>query len=175
MSNRHERRKAAATSRKKLANLNTATLDQHLEETLRRVRVEFERTGQIHSRFECVTDSESFHVAANWPDRIAKAAACSVLRDSFRRRGVNRYVFASEGWVGKTAGLAPTDDPDRGECALVIAVERNGCRKWAQAEIARSGEIAALGQWEVKDDDPRSWLAELLVIATDHPRQSRRR
>ena len=29
MSNRHERRKAAVTSRKKLAKLKTATLDQH--------------------------------------------------------------------------------------------------------------------------------------------------
>jgi hypothetical protein len=156
MSNRHERRKAAANSGKKLANSHIATLDQHLEETLRRVRAEFESTGKIHSRFECVTEGESFHVAANWPDRIAEAAAYSVLRDSFRRRRVNRYVFAS------AASLGPTDDPDRGECALVIAVERNGCRKWARAEIARNGEIAALGPWEVKDYEPQGWLAELL-------------
>jgi hypothetical protein len=38
MSNRQERRKAAATFRKELAKLKTATLDQHLNDTLRRVR-----------------------------------------------------------------------------------------------------------------------------------------
>jgi hypothetical protein len=48
MRNRHERRKTAATYRKKLARLNTATLDQHFDEVLRRVRAEFERTGEIH-------------------------------------------------------------------------------------------------------------------------------
>ena len=69
MSNRHERRKAASTSGKKLAKLNTATLDQHLNHMLRRVRAEFERTGEIHPGFECVADGESFHVPANWPDR----------------------------------------------------------------------------------------------------------
>jgi hypothetical protein len=161
MSNRHERRKAAATSAKKSA--NAATLDLYLDETLRRVRAEFEHTGEIPARFECVTDCESFDFFLNWPeDRGAKAAACAVLRDSFRRRGVNRYVFATEGWVGKTAGIAPTDDPARGECALVIAVERNGSRNWARAEIARNGEVATLGPWEVNGDVPRSWLAELL-------------
>jgi hypothetical protein len=162
MSNRHERRKAAATSAKKSANLNAATLDQHLDETLRRVRAEFERTGEIHSRFECVTDTESFDVPAHWPDSNAKGAACASLRDTFRRRGVSRYIFASEGWLGKTAGLAPADDPDRGECAFVIAVERKGSRKYAFAEIARNGKIATLGPWEVTADVPPCWLAELL-------------
>jgi hypothetical protein len=38
MSNRHERRKAAATCRKGLSKLKTATLDQHFEQALRRVR-----------------------------------------------------------------------------------------------------------------------------------------
>ncbi len=72
MSKHHHRRKFAATSGKRLTNLNTATLDQQLDETLRRVRAEFESTGKICSRFECVTDGESFHVAANWPDRNAR-------------------------------------------------------------------------------------------------------
>src|SRR5215475_13738210 len=83
MSNRHERRKAAVTSRKKLVTLNTATLDQHLNDMLCRVRAEFERTGEIQSGFECVTDDESFHVPANWPTRSAKAAACAALRQAF--------------------------------------------------------------------------------------------
>jgi len=139
MSNRHERRKAAATSAKKSANLNAATLDQHLDETLRRLRAEFERTGAIHSRFECVTDAESFEVPAHWPDHNAKGAACAALRDTFRRRGVNRYIFASEVWVGKSLGLRPTDDPDRGEGVQVVAVERNGPRRYAFAEITRNG------------------------------------
>src|SRR6516162_7894194 len=78
------------------------TLDQHFEETLRRVRTEFECTGSIDPEFECLTDDESFHVPANWPDCRAKAAAYAALRDSFRRRRVNRYVFISEAWVGKT-------------------------------------------------------------------------
>jgi hypothetical protein len=75
---------------------------------------------------------------------------------------VNRYVFASEGWVGKTPGLRLTDDPDRGECVQVIAVERKGPRRYARAEITRNGEAATLGPWEVKGDVPQSWLFELL-------------
>ena len=162
MSNRHERRKLAATSRKKSVKLNTATLDQHLNDMLCRVGAEFERTGKIQPAFECVTDSDSFYVSARWPDRSAKAAACAALRDSFRRRGVNRYVFASEAWVGKTPGLLPTDDPDRGERVQVIAVERNGSRRYAFAEIKRKAGTASLAQWQVTGDVPPGWLFELL-------------
>jgi hypothetical protein len=75
---------------------------------------------------------------------------------------VNRYVFASEVWVGKTPGLLPADDPDHGEGVQVLAVERNGLRKYAVAEIMRNGEKATLGPWEVKSDDPPGWLLELL-------------
>jgi hypothetical protein len=109
--------------------LKSSTLDQHLDETLRRVRAEFERNGGIHPGFECMTDAESFGVPVNWPDHMAKGAACAALRDCFRRRGVNRYLFAGECWVGKTPGLRPADDPDRGESVQVLAVERNGLRR----------------------------------------------
>jgi hypothetical protein len=164
MSNRHERRKAAATCRKVLSKLKSSTLDQHFDETLGRVRAEFERSGEIHPRFECLTDTESFDVPAHWPDRSAKGAACAALRDSFRRRGVNRYLFASECWVGITPGLRPADDPDRSESVQVIAVERNGLRRYAFAEIMRNGRTATLGPWQVNGDGdvPQSWLLELL-------------
>src|SRR6516162_5172267 len=160
MSNRHDRRKASATYSK--SKLKSSTLDQHFEQTLRRIRTEFGRSGEIHPRFECVTDAESFDVPAHWPDRSAKGAACAALRDSFRRRGVNRYLFASEGWVRKTPGLLPADDPNRGECVQVIAVERNGPRRFAFAEITRNGGTATLGPWQVTGDVPQSWLFELL-------------
>jgi hypothetical protein len=162
MSNRHNRRKASATSRK--SKLKRFTLDQHFDETLRRVRAEFERSGEIHPGFQCMTDTEIFDVPAYWPDRGAKGVACAALRDSFRRRGVNRYLFASECWVGKTPGLRPTDDPDRGEAVQVIAVERNGLRRYAFAEITRNVRTAMLGPWQVNGDRdvPQSWLLELL-------------
>jgi hypothetical protein len=162
MRNHYKRRQTKATYRKRLARLKTATLDQHLDDMLGRVRVEFARAGEIYPVFECVTDGEIFHVPANWPDRSATAAACEALRDSFRRRGVNRYLFASEAWVGKTPGLRPTDDPDRGERVQVIAVERNGPPRYAFAEITRNGAAATLGPWEVTGDVPPSWLFELL-------------
>jgi len=162
MRNRRERRRAAATYRKNLARLNTATFDQHFDEVLRNVRAEFERTGEIRPGFECVADGESFHIAANWPDRRTKQAAYPALRDCFRRRRVNRYLFASEAWVGKTSGLLPSDDPDRTERVQVIAVERNGPRRYAFAEITRNGGTAILGQWEVTGDIPPGWLFELL-------------
>jgi hypothetical protein len=149
-------------SRKGQWKLKTATFDQYLNETLRRVRAEFERTGKIHPGFECVADAETFDVPAYWPDPSAKAAACAALRDSFRRRGVNRYLFASEGWVGKTPGVLPADDPHRGECVQVIAVERSGPRRYASAEITRNGGTATLGPWEVNGDVPQGWLLELL-------------
>ena len=140
----------------------TATLDQQFEKTLRRVRAEFKRTGEIHPRFKCVTDAESFNVPVNWPERSTRGAVCAALRDTFRRRGVNRYLFASEGWVRKTPGLLPTDDPNRGECVFVIAVERNGPRRYASAEITRNEGTATLKPWQVNGDVPPSWLAELL-------------
>jgi hypothetical protein len=162
MPNRHERRKAAATRRKGVSKLKTSTLDHQLDETMRRVRAEFERSGEVHSRFECVADAETFDVPVHWPDPSAKAAVCAALRDSFRRRRVNRYLFASEGWVAKTPGFLPADDPNRGECVQVIAVERNGPRKFAFAEITRNGGTATLGPWEVNGDVPPGWLLELL-------------
>jgi len=158
MRNRHERRKATAQRR---TELKSATLDQHFEETLRRVRTEFERAGELHPTFECLTDRERFHVPAGWPDG-GKAAACIVLKDCFRRRGVNQYVFTSEGWASKTPGLLPSDDPDRDESVQVLAVERNGPRRYASAEITRNGQTTQLGPWQVSSDVPKSWLAELL-------------
>jgi hypothetical protein len=162
MANRHERRKAKAICSKGLSKLKAPTLDQHFEETLRRVRAEFDRTGEISPRFKCVTDAESFDVAANWPNRTAKAAVRAALRDSFRRRGVKRYLFASECCVGKTPGLPPAEDPNCRECVQLIAVERNGPRKHALAEVTRDGGTATLGPWEVTGDVPPGWLLELL-------------
>ncbi|MGA6962838.1 MAG: hypothetical protein WBZ51_04275 [Xanthobacteraceae bacterium] len=141
--------------------MKATTFDQHFEETLHRVRTEFERTGELHPTFECLTDRERFHVPAGWPDG-GKAAACIALKDCFRRRGVKRYVFTSEAWASKTPGLAPADDPDPDECGLVLAVERNGPRRYASAEITRNGATATLGPWQIDSEVPPSWLAELL-------------
>jgi len=161
MPNRYERRKAAAI-RKALARLNIATLDQHFDGVLRRARAVFERTGEIHPGFECVADGEIFQIPTIWQDRRQRALACSALRECFRRRGVKRYVFASELWTGTTPGLAPTDDPNRGESIQVIAVERNGPRRRAVAKIIRNGSTATLGPWEMSSDVAQSWLFELL-------------
>ena len=159
MRNRHERRKATSHRRKEL---KSATLDQHFEETLRRVRTEFERTGELHPSFECLTDREIFRVPADWPDRSARAAACIALKNCFRRRGVKRYVFTSEAWASKSPGLLPADDPDRDECVQVLAVERNGPRRYTSAEITRNRQTSTLGPWQVNSEPPQSWLAELL-------------
>src|SRR5262245_45394774 len=102
MRKRHDRRKASATSRKKVARLNTATFDQHFDGVLREVRAAFERTGEIRAGFECLADGEIFHIAPDWPDRDIKQAAYAALRDCFRHRGVNRYLYASEVWLGNT-------------------------------------------------------------------------
>jgi hypothetical protein len=154
-----------------LQKLKTVAFDQQLEDTLRRVRNDFESSGQIDAEFECVAEGESFHFAMNWPDRDSTkvTAAYAALRDSFRRRGVNRYVFVSECWVSKGPGR-PSDDPDRGECVQVIAVERNGPRRHTFAEITCSGKTAALGPWEVMSDTPNGWLLELLE--EDHSDQA---
>src|SRR5262249_21629492 len=77
LSNRRDRQKASTTSRR--SKLRSSTLDQHFDETLRRVRAEFERSGEIDPKFECVTNTESFDVPAHWPDGSAKAAACAAL------------------------------------------------------------------------------------------------
>ena len=181
------------------------TLDQHFENALRHARTEFESTGMIKPQFECVTEGETFHVCANWSNLDEKCAACRALRDSFRRRGVNRYVFTSEAWVGRTpevpgrvrlarhlparppsarsrllgstsatatsltrlstcdnlATRGQCDDPGRGECVQVIAIERNGSRKCARAEIMRKAKTVTLGPWEERDD-VQGWWFELL-------------
>jgi hypothetical protein len=59
MSKSHERRKATAKQRKAL---KPTTLDQHFDETLCRVRSEFERTGELHPIFDCLTNRESFDI-----------------------------------------------------------------------------------------------------------------
>jgi hypothetical protein len=75
---------------------------------------------------------------------------------------VNRYVFASDVWVGKTSDLPAGDDPERGNCVFVIAVERNGFRRFDFAEITRNGGAATLGPWNANGDVPQGWLFELL-------------
>ena len=138
------------------------TLDQHFENALRHARTEFESTGMIKPQFECLTEGESFHVCANWSNPDEKYVACRALRDSFRRRGVNRYVFTSEAWVGRTPEVPPADDPGRGECVQVIAIEYNGSRKYARAEIMRNGQTVTLGPWEESDVVLQGWWFELL-------------
>ena len=76
MSNRHERRKAAATSRKGLSKFKTTTLNRQLDETMRRVRAEFERGGEIDSRFECVADAPYARARENIAPHIL-TAPCS--------------------------------------------------------------------------------------------------
>jgi hypothetical protein len=157
----NHRTQPVSTYGKAVGRLKTITFDQHFKDTLHRTRREFKRTGQILPVFECVTENEVFQVPANWPDNSAKPAACALLRDTFRRRGVYRYVFICEAWVGKTPGLRPTDDHDRDECVQVIAVERNGARRCASAEITRDKGRARLGHWNV-NDAAQGWLFELL-------------
>ena len=107
MSKHHHRRKFAATSGKRLTNLNTATLDQQLDETLRRVRAEFESTGKICSRFECVTDGESFHVAANWPDRNARVRYARCCGIAFVAAGSVRVERTKPGARARVLGWLP--------------------------------------------------------------------
>jgi hypothetical protein len=149
-----QQRRAAARTMQKLG-----TLEHHFSQVLRDVRAEFEHTGNVHAGFVCVSDTEIFHIPGTWaPDE--RGAAYAGLRDSFRHRGVNRYVFVSEGWTSKKTDMRPTDDPDHGEIIQVTAVER-GARKVATAEITRDGGTAKLGPWE-NDEQPQGWLIELL-------------
>jgi hypothetical protein len=47
MSNRYKCRNVSASSRKKLEKLKAIKLHDHLDDRLRRVRPEFERTGEV--------------------------------------------------------------------------------------------------------------------------------
>jgi hypothetical protein len=137
------------------------TLDQHFEDALRHARAQFESTGLVIPHFKCVTEGETFHVCASWSNCDEKDAAYPALRDSFRRRGVNRYVFTCETCIGRNPDVLPADDPECGEYVQVIANECNGSRKYAQAEIMRNGKTPTLGPWE-ESDDVQGWLFELL-------------
>jgi hypothetical protein len=79
--NRQQRRATERAIRK------LGTFDQHFASTLRDVRAEFERDGNIGAGFNCVTDSGVFSIPGTWDGDDEKAAAFAALRDSFRRRG----------------------------------------------------------------------------------------
>jgi hypothetical protein len=153
--NRQQRR-ASERQIKKLG-----TLAEHFAKTLRDVRAEFERDGDIGSGFNCFAGAEAFSISNPWPTSEAKPAAYAALRDTFRRRGVNRYLCATECWGSQTLDVRPSEAPDRIEYVKVIGVERGGARKCALAEITRNGETATLGPWQAFDDI-ESWLFELL-------------
>ena len=89
----------------------------------------------------------------------AAAPAPAAGQPHFVDLNADRRAFAT---VGKTPCLRPTDDSDRGEGVQVLAVERNGLRRYAVAEIMRNGETATLGPWVLKRDVPSGWLLELL-------------
>ena len=153
---------------------NADTLDQHFEQTLRRVRTELESGEMTELEFECVTKDETFHVIIEGLlDDQKKRVAYSALRDCFRRRGVSRYVFTGRALSTKTPAHGLMINPlERAEWVDVIAVERNGVWKYAYAEITRNGGAVTVGPWKVSeylrmgnwsDDRPvEAWLLDLL-------------
>jgi len=68
-------------------------------------------------RFECLaTDAD---------ERSVIGVACS----SARERGARGMVLVFEGWTGRNRSVRPTDDPERGEAIVSIAVAGDGwCR-----------------------------------------------
>jgi hypothetical protein len=157
---------AAARKRAKgdnLAAIGRMNLDQLFEDTKRRVRDHFEKTGEVPGAFLCVTeDHEAFAFEAPWSNPDEKAASFSVLRDAFRARGVVRYAFASEVWMSATKSGPPSEAPDREEGVEVLAVDRDGSRRGTMAKIARDNGTATLANWDKEDCPFKTWLMELV-------------
>jgi hypothetical protein len=146
---------------------NRGTFDHHFEDMLRRVRTEFECTEIVKEGFEYVTENGVVELIAEWSSlaeqgQLDRTAELNVsLRDSFRRCGVKRYVVAGGGWVCEKPTAHPEDDGS-GEWIQVLAIERNGPRKYAHAEIMYEDGSVTLGPWQVSDDVPQCPLSELL-------------
>jgi hypothetical protein len=121
----------------------TATLDEHFDETLRRVR------AAVRPRFKCVADAESFDVPANWPDRGARAAVCAALRDSFRRGRVIRDPF----W------LSLLRRPNW-RCAFNVDDEVLKLRRLRDADVVLLG-IRAIGARKIRTVSNLPGLTEL--------------
>jgi hypothetical protein len=152
MGNRAERRRAEAQARKTRAKLEKASLEEHFNDALRRIRAELVHTGEVRTRFECVSPDGLFVIKELWHNAAEKRAAYGVLRDAFRRRGVSRYIFTAEGRVTGTEEF---------NLVTVFAVER-GRRKFAKADIIRDEARTTLGPWEIDDHAGEGWLTELL-------------
>jgi len=169
MSFKIKAKKYKAVAKHKLKNM---TLEEHLKDVLGRVRAEFEKTGEVGAAFECVAENgELITIPIAWKSSEEKYASFGPLKDTFRRRGVRRYVFMNEVWQSKSKNKdfkgAPRDDPNRTEAVMVSGVERNGPRKEFVADIKRQGTKATLGPWETIDrSDPESssswWGLELM-------------
>jgi hypothetical protein len=156
------KRKAAV--RQKIRNM---TLNEHVEDVLGRVRKEFERKGEVRASFECVAENgELITIPFEWNNPQEKYASFGPLKDTFRRRGVRRYIFVNESWVSKNTDFKgpPCDDPNRTEAVMVSGVERSGPRKEFMAHINRQGSTVTLGPWEESPGDARGswWGLELM-------------
>src|SRR6266536_3170423 len=149
------KRKRAALRR-----LPELSLEEHAMDLRVRVASEFRRTGRVIHRFEAVTEKgDVFHVDAGWHNDHERAMFPNSLKDAFRRRGVQRYLFATESWRGSgKTDIRPSADPDRTEHVDIIAVER-GSRLFHSAEIKRADGV--IGDWTTCDEF-KGWLGELL-------------
>jgi hypothetical protein len=147
------------------------TFDHHFEDVLHRIRAEVDGDGFLEGVeiFEYVTENEVVGLIADWSRlaeswRLDRTAELYVsLRDGFRLCGVKRYVIAGEGWVCEKPTRHCPEDDECGRWVQVLAIERNGPRKYAHAEIIYGDEGSRmLGPWEVSHDIPQGPLSELL-------------
>src|SRR5207247_1466149 len=92
-------------------------------------------------------------IDTHWRNAAERETFRRTLPGVFRRRNVVRYLMTSENWVSSgKPDVRPSQDPDRTESAMIIAVERGGERRTCRAEIKRRpGEDAALGDWASLD------------------------
>jgi hypothetical protein len=152
------------SKRKKVAlrSIGALSLDEHVDDLRARAASEFRRQGEIRHRLEAVTEGgEVFEVDTHWHDHRERAAFRRTLPGVFQRRGVKRYLMAQESWVSSgKPGVRPSQDSDRTENALIIAVERGGERRTCRAEIKRTGKDAALGDW-ASLDGVEGWMYDL--------------
>lgn len=115
-----------------------------------------------------------------WDHPSERAAMIDQLRAEFAKRGVDRFVAATEMWMVKVpvsmdtkiidqkallGGVQPRDHKDRVECILVHAEDKSGRAIIGQYSIIRDGKTGRLGdfdEWSAQHVQLKGMFASLL-------------
>jgi hypothetical protein len=120
----------------------------------------FNEDGGITPMFFCqVPNAEGYGVIpCAWENARQKHQMVCLVKMMFKEMGVERFAFVAESWLADRTGdastnrLPPSQSPNRQECILIHAEEKDGRSKAGRWPIKRDGEKAATGEFVIFED-----------------------